>query len=217
MSFDPEVDVLILRNLRVLDEASLRLVALTELVWKQMGASVERHLGCHGGEGWSWASGDWVPDSGGWFASTEWCEGSDPDDGGYEAWIEMEVGHGDSGDGAAGEDYHYLTRLVGAGKGHFRLVFRHELLKAQAWKKFRSAQSELFSGLDLPLDQGGNPQVAFRIDAERLAAAIVSGSFDEALEPLFDAIDRFVAAKPALDGILGGMRATPRAAGQASY
>jgi hypothetical protein len=156
-----------------------------------------------------------------WVAPPHWVPEGEPTKGvrkkvGKEephAHFEMWGGEGDTLGGEASEDYWWLSRLCGVGSGE--LGFRWELDEGEfgirgkkaKWKTFIRERAPAFveKGFKFESEQG-RFFLPVRVDPSRLAQAYESGSVEDALEPLTQALTRIEEVTPNFDKLLTEIR-----------
>jgi len=202
MSTD-ELDALIVRNLSDLDAAAKR---LDQDIESRIGKVIDRIA-----EAWAREQGwegkfDFEPTTL-WVAPTEWrsTEGKAAAEA-FLGFFELWTGFGDNFDTKAENDYFWLTRLCGAGRGKigFRWAYGQSLGAAKPrWKKFVQPYVERIRKTAFTYEEGsGLFFMPIRIEVEALAAAIVDDTIEEALQPFCKALNLLLTAKPEFDALL---------------
>jgi hypothetical protein len=209
MSTD-ELDALIIRNLCDLDAAAKRLEFDIE---GRIGKVIDQIA-----EAWSQKQGwegkfDFDLNTNLWVAPAEWksAEGKADADamlGFFALW----TGFGDDFDFEVENDYFWLTRLCGAGRGKigFRWTYGKSLGATRPkWKRFVQPYVERIRKTAFTYEEGsGLFFMPIRIEVEALAASIVDDTIEVALQPFSAALNRLLAAKPEFDALLQGAKAS---------
>jgi hypothetical protein len=204
MSTD-ELDALIVRNLDDLDAAAKRLeLDIEKRVGKVIDQIAETWARKQGWEGKFDFDLTTL-----WVAPAEWrsIEGKAEADA-FLGFFELWTGFADDFDTNHENDYFWLTRLCGAGRGKigFRWSYGRSLGATKPrWKRFLQEHREHLNQVRktaFAYEEGsGLFFMPIRVEVEALAAAIIDNTIDEALKPFCIGLDRLLTAKPGFDAL----------------
>jgi hypothetical protein len=208
---------LIIRNLRLFESASkLFNIEIETGIFKAIDELTE---------GWAaktkWrGSFDFVEDTI-WIAPPHWVPLSEPTKGVRKkvvkeepyARFELFGGEGDTLSAEATEDYWWLSRLCGVGSGEMGFRWQPDegdlgiRGKKARWKTFirERAPASVEKGFKFEPDQG-RFFLPVRVDPSRLAQAYESGSVEDGLEPITQALTRIEEVVPHFDNLLREIR-----------
>jgi hypothetical protein len=129
---------------------------------------------------------------------------------GWRGCFVLDAGPDDTWNDEPGEDCFWLSRLCQKGRGKLGFRWYPGILATPGrWKKFVFEKGSL-SGKEkgfvyeigkkgFACEEKGRFFMEFKIDADKLIAAIQDDDFVTALQPMQDALDKLAAAKPEFD------------------
>lgn len=184
-----QLDQLIVEHLSDLDSAASQVHRIERRVWTAMARLVEAKASSLG-----WA-GEFDIDGHLWLCPPVWMVEGDAV--GY-----FELDFGPSGQaGNEGEPHFDLSRLCGVGGGSMAFCFRHDGGK-RAWKPVAKEGAASVAGLGFALDDHANFHVACTPAQAEMARALADDDFEQALQPLSNAMDRLPASVAAFTSML---------------
>lgn len=208
MSTD-EMDALIIKNLGDLDFAAQRLqYHIQTRVGKEIDDIVDEWVEKHGWEG----EFEYRHDKDIRLAPKDWKSpsGTEAEAVGF-GHFELNAGAGDDWDQQQ-NDYFWLTRLCKARGGMIGFRWcRDEGIDAtkRKWKDFAQQWADRIRKMGFIIEESGLFFIPVQIDATVLAGAMIGDtSFEVALRPLSDALDRLLTAKPEFDAMLKSAKKT---------
>lgn len=185
-----QLDALIVEHLADLDAAASHVHQVEERIWAKMGETIE-----------TWAKGsDWKGSfdrdvDGLWLAPPEWAS-----EGEEVAWFELDSGPADQ-DGRESDLYFDLSRICGLGEGSVALWLRHKA-GPKVWKPIAKANAGNVTGTGFSM----NDYAKFYMDCTpaqaEMVQALADADFEQALQPLVQALARLPASVPAFTAML---------------
>lgn len=204
-----EAHRLIIRNMRVLEEAPAVIEEVTKAVFKRINEKIEQWVEAR--EGWEGVFAENGHDDGGEtsFQATQWGQ---TDAGTYVACLHFTY---------RGErSWHWLSPLIGASEDQFGFFFevspvwitgntgRKGARPGTAWKRYLADHLQDFPALtQCGFGPGGEDLfLPVRLDADELAEAYPD-SLDDALPPIDEALKKISDILPELDRLIASAKA----------
>lgn len=204
-----EAHRLIIRNMRVLEEAPAVIEEVTKAVFKRINGKIEKWVEAR--EGWEGVFSLNGYDDGGEtaFQATKWGQ---TDDGTYVAYLDFTS--------RLERSCHWLSPLIGASEDQFGFFFnvlavwitgntgRKGARPGKAWTRYLADHLQDFPALTqcgFSLD-GESLFLPVCLDADKLAEAFPD-SLDDALPPIDEALEKITQILPELDQLIASAKA----------
>ncbi len=189
-----DLDVLVVEHLADLDDAAKRLQKLEPRLWRGID-----ELARDAADKNAWIGKfDFCDKEDLWLAPASWKQ---PKDGKRRGFFSFEFGPGDTGYGTGDEDYFYLTRLCGLGRGQLGFRFKSDVLGTKLRNLARESGTILRNTPFSP-DENGWPFMQVQVPHKLLVDAIAADEFETALEPVADRINAMIGSQRAFETFL---------------
>ena len=185
------LDELLVDNLQDLDAAATRIDELLDLVTGELCTHLEAWADR---VGWR-VNPDWDDP---WACPPEWMDADDS----HLAWFGMDWTPSDRAVGATGETYFDLSRLLGVSGSGLSLIFDQRISGARKKGQLAAQEAEALKLHGFSPSNKAQFHLPCTLDPKAVTAALKVNDWTEAFEPVQQALDRALAAKPAFDRLI---------------